>query len=340
MQTWLWALILAAAIWGTHWGAERIAEPFRKLRRQLGLTEIAGAAFVGLAAAGPEVGINAVSAIREVSEIGLGTMLSSNILAIPLIISTTYWASRRSCSRNPAQKDEEETLAEHERHCREHLLAVKKDAVGIQAVPYLFILALVAILTLPRPWRGLQPIDGWIMVAAYLVYLSQALWRGRQAREHTRWGLKELCFAGLGVLMLATGAFLAVRATEHIIGAFGISKLAGGLFITGPMAVLPELFAAWSVARSGQMTSAIGSVIGDHTVTMTIAFLPLALVTTPVGNLSIFAINFVFVAIMPALYAGFIQWGWREPGFKLWQILVLLGVYLLYLATMALLGSS
>lgn len=323
-----------AAIWAAHWGAERIAEPFRKLRRQWGLTEIAGAAFVGLAAAGPEVGINAVSAIREVSEIGLGTIFGSNILAIPLIITTTYWASQRSCRTNPSQKDEEETPAEHERHCHEHLLAVKKNAVTIQAVPYLIILALLALLTIPPAWRGLQPIDGWIMVVAYLIYLGQAILRGRQKREPVQWAPREISLAALGLMLLATGAFLAVRATEHIVEALGISKLSGGLFITGPMAVIPELFAAWSMARTGQMTSAIGSVIGDHTVTMTIAVLPLALVTTPLGNPGIFAINFIFVSLMPALYAGFIQWGWREPGFKLWQTLVLLGVYLLYLSAM------
>jgi cation:H+ antiporter len=175
------------------------------------------------------------------------------------------------------------------------------------------------------------------MVAAYFIYFGQALGRGRQARERTQWGARELYLAGLGMLMLATGAFFAVRATERIVEALGISELAGGLFITGPMAVLPELFAAWSVGRSGQMTSAIGSVIGDHAVTMTIAFLPLALVATPLGDFRIFAITFAFVAIMPALYAGFIQWGWREPGFKLWQTLVLLGVYLSYLAIMILL---
>lgn len=323
-----------AAIWAAHWGAERIAEPFRKLRRQWGLTEIAGAAFVGLAAAGPEVGINAVSALREVSEIGLGTIFGSNILAIPLIITATYWASQRSCRKNPAEKDEEETPAEHERHCHEHLLAVKKNAVTIQAVPYLLVLALLAMLTIPPAWRGLQAIDGWIMLAAYFLYLGQAIWRGRQAQEKVHWAAKELSLAALGVMMLATGAFFAVRATEHIIESIGISKLAGGLFITGPMAVLPELFAAWSVARSGQMTSAVGSVIGDHVVTMTIAVLPLALVTTPLGDLRIFVVNFLFVAIMPALYAGFIQWGWRDPGFKLWQTMVLLGIYLLYLVLM------
>lgn len=60
----------------------------------MGLTEGAGAAFVRIAAASPEIGINTTSVIRGVSDIGLGVMFGSNILAIPLVITTAYWASR------------------------------------------------------------------------------------------------------------------------------------------------------------------------------------------------------------------------------------------------------
>lgn len=42
--------------------------------------------------------------------------------------------------------------------------------------------------------------------------------------------------------------------------------------VTAPMAALPEIFATWSVAKSGQITSGVTSVIGDHAVTLTVAF--------------------------------------------------------------------
>jgi len=94
MTIFLWGIVPLLAVWAAHWGAERLAKPLKKLRQQWGLTEVAGAAFVGIAAASPEIGINTTSAIRGVSDIGLGVMLGSNILAIPLVVTTAYWASR------------------------------------------------------------------------------------------------------------------------------------------------------------------------------------------------------------------------------------------------------
>jgi cation:H+ antiporter len=67
-------------------GRERMAAPLKKLRRQWGVSAAAGGAFIGIAAAAPEIGINTASAVRGVSDIGFGTMLGSNIIAIPLMV--------------------------------------------------------------------------------------------------------------------------------------------------------------------------------------------------------------------------------------------------------------
>ena len=97
-----------------------------------------------------------------------------------------------------------------------------------------------------------------------------------------------------------------VTATENLVSAFGISQMVGGLFITAPMAALPESFAAWSVTRSGQVTSATTAVISDKAITLTMAFLPLALVGMPISDFQIFWVTLAFVAIVPAVYAAFI----------------------------------
>jgi hypothetical protein len=73
--------------------------------------------------------------------------------------------------------------------------------------------------------------------------------------------------------------------------------------------VTPEVFATWSVARSGQVTAGTASVIGDHTVTMTVAFVPLALVTVPVQNFRLFRVNLLFVILLPVAYAASLHWG-------------------------------
>jgi cation:H+ antiporter len=86
------------------------------------------------------------------------------------------------------------------------------------------------------------------------------------------------------------------------------------------------LFGAWSIARSGQVTAATSSVIGDHAVTMTVALVPLALVGLPVEDLRLFAVNLAFVGVVPALYAAFIWWGGAEKGFRRWQVATLAAV--------------
>lgn len=113
-------------------------------------------------------------------------------------------------------------------------------AITVRVLPYLVI---VAVLTVPLQLRGLQPIDGWIMLGMYVVYLSQALLRGRKEGERVEWKKKEIWLAIAGVAVLALGAYFTVRATENVVAAFGVSKIVGGLFIAAPMAALPEIFA-------------------------------------------------------------------------------------------------
>jgi cation:H+ antiporter len=323
----LWAGILLAAVWLAHWGAEHLSEPLKKLRRQWGFSVAAGGSFVGLAAASPEIGINTTSAIRSVSDIGLGALLGSNVLAIPIMVLTAYVATRK---KNVGGK--ESGHGDHEEHRRERLLQVDRQAVTVQALPYLGIIALFALLTLPRAWRGLQPIDGWILLIGYLAYLAQALLRGRTEGEEVQWKRKETWLASAGVGALAIGAYFTVFSTEKIVTSIGMSKIIGGLFITAPIAALPEVFATWYVARSGQVTSGVTSVIGDHVVTMTLAFIPLTVIGMPIDNMQLFWATLGFVAVMPTLYAVFIWWGGREAGFRRWQVFTLPVVYAAFVA--------
>ena len=326
MNTWLWALVLIAAVWAAHWGAEHLSKPLKKLRKQWGFSVAAGGALIGLAAASPEIGINITSAVTGVGDIGLGTMFGSNVIAIPLMVITAYIATRHLKNKN---KDEG-----HQEHKKEHLLKVDPTAVTVQALPYLVIVAVVAILTVPSAWRGLQPVDGWIMLGMYIAFLAQALLRGKKESEKVEWKKKEIWLAVAGMVALGLGAFFTVRATENLVSSFGLSQIVGGLFITAPMAALPEVFATWSVAKSGQITSGVTSVIGDHAVTLTVAFFPLALVGLPVSNFPLFVTVLSLVGLVGILYAAFIHMGSKKSGhgFKRWQVVTLGGVLLVYVA--------
>lgn len=143
---------------------------------------------------------------------------------------------------------------------------------------------------------------------------------------------KEIILAVMGAIALAAGAYFTVTATNNIVSALGISKIVGGLFITSTMSIAPEVFATWSVARNGQVTTATTNVIADNTVTMTL--FPLALATVPIQDLQLFSVNLAFVALLGAIYAAQIYYGSEKYSFQLGEILALIGVYIVYLAIM------
>ena len=312
MQIILWSLVLIASVCAAHWGSDQLAEPLEKLRRQWGLSEAAGAAFVALATASPEVGTNTAAALRGLSDIGLGNLLGSNIISVPAIVLMSYLASRNVGDNN--------------------YIEVKIEALNVQAIPYILIIILAAILTVPAPWRGLQPIDGWVMLAAYFIYLAQAILRERQSGKKVRWQKGEILVAIAGALGLAIAAYFIVTATERLVSLLGISQIIGGLFITSTLSIAPEVFATWSVAKSGQVTAATTSVIADNTATMTLALFPLALVGLQIQDFHLFTVNLLFVALLGIVYAAFIRWGKQKNSFELWEVLSLIVIYLIYLA--------
>lgn len=329
MIGWLWVPVLLAGIWAAKWGADQMAAPLKKLRRQWGITQVAGASLLAILTASPEVGISTVSAIRNASDIGLGTLLGSNIIAIPLIMTVAYAASRRRFSGAGDEEEQKQLNQRHQEHLREHLLSLSDRAATVLALPYLGIIAVVAILTLPPGWRGLQPIDGWIMLGVFLVFLAQALWRGRKEGEEVEWSKKQIKLAALGAAALVAGAYFTVTAAENVISAIGISQIIGGIFITGTLSTAPEVFKTWKIVGSGQPTAGSTSVIGDKAITLSLGLVPLALVTTPINNLQLFWINLIFVALMPIVFAIMVLKN-KHSGLKLWNVLLLDVLLLLY----------
>lgn len=331
MSLLLWTFALLGAILAAHWGADQLSVPLEKLRKQWGLSEAAGAALVALATASPEVGTNTASAIKGLSDIGLGNLLGSNIISVPAIVTVAYFANRNSSKKAAADGQVSDSPFPDR-----HLLRVKHEALTVQAIPYMVVIGIAALLTLPPPWAGLQPIDGYIMLAIYALYLVQAIARKRSDPKNVSWSQEEVWRAIAGVLSLAFGAYLTVTATEQLVSILGISQLIGGLFITSTLSIVPEVFATWSVARSGQVTAATTSVIADNTATMSLALVPLALVSTSIQDPTMFITNLGFVALFAAAYGGLIYWG-DDKGkysFEPWEVMFLIGLYGVYLAVM------
>ena len=240
------------------------------------------------------------------------------------MVTIAYFASRKQFKNNK----------EHQEHLDKNVLALNKRSVSVLSLPYLGIIALVAILTLPKPWRGLQPIDGWIMLVAYAAFLTHAIIKGKEKGKKVEWNKKQVWLSIAGALAIAVGAFFIVKATENIVSALNISEIVGGLFITGIMTTAPEIFKTWSVVKGGEVTAGTTSVIADNAVTMTVAFFPLALVTTPIEDFELFWVNLAFVGLMPLLYTLFVHQSKELHGFSRWQIFVFDAAYVAYLLVM------
>lgn len=322
-MTWVWVVGLVLAAFATRWGAEQLAAPLKAVRQRYGFTGAAGGPLVALGSASPDVGINVVSAATGAGSIGLGSMLGSTVVSIPITVAVGYAAFRKNratSDKKPAEQGEG--------------LRIEKGAVLIDALPYLAVVALFAVLILPPAWRGLQPIDGLIAVVAYVIYLGQALFRGRGGeRGQVSWSGKQTLLTLGGVAALAVGSYVLVTGTQQIGSALGLAPLVSGLFITAFMTTLPQVFTTWSVVRSGQVTSGITSVFADHTMTFTLAVLPLAIVTVPVQNYPVVLTVMAFVALMPVLFAVLSYRRERHDsyGFILRDVVMLGGALIAYL---------
>lgn len=323
MQIFLWLAVLFAAVLGMDWGADRIADPLKKLRQHLGITQAAGAAFVALATASPEALINTVSALRGSEDIGFGNMLGSNILSVPGIVTVAYIASRTS----PLARSNHEG-----KRGGDYLVILEPQGFSTQAIPYVLVVLLVAALTIPEPWRGLQPIDGWLVLGAYIVCVANAILQGRTRGQKVKWEKKGIILAIGGAIVLAASALLAVTATEHLAIELKISEAIAGLFITSTTSILPELFATWHLAKSGQEGTAATAVCADNTLTFTLGLFPLTTIWLPIKpeDFNLFCVNMAAVLGFAVLAAVLMYRGSEKYSFSLNDVAILCGTYIIY----------
>ncbi|WNB87539.1 sodium/calcium exchanger protein [Cellulomonas sp. ATA003] len=102
---------------------------------------------------------------------------------------------------------------------------------------------------------------------------------------------------------LALGAYFLVTGTRQVGNALGLQPIVSGLFITAFMTALPQVFTTWSVVRTGQVTSGVTSVFADHTMTFTLAVVPLAIVGVQIRDYLLVVVVMAFVALMPLLFS-------------------------------------
>jgi cation:H+ antiporter len=300
----LWLALVIVGIGAMQWGASCASEALDAYAGRAGMRGTVVGALLGMATAAPEISVNIASVAFGWPDLGLGAALGSNVPALPLIVLLS-WLSLRSAhkpgkaAQDPALKRTSVSAAA----VALPLPVVAPAAVEVQAVPYLLIVLLLAALTLPPRWAGLQPLDGLLLLAAWGVYLARALLRPRKARAQPHPTNKTpLTRALLGVPAIALGALASVVAARRLADAFGASDLVVGLFVIGLLCALPESFAAWRLAREGKTTTAVSTAMADGIVSLTVALVPPALAGASVGDPALYLVNLGFLVFVLLAY--------------------------------------
>lgn len=327
----LWLGLVIAGIGAMQWGAARVAATLGGYRGRLGLPGTVAGALLGIATAAPEISVNVASVVFGWPDLGLGAALGSNVPALPLVILLSYLSLRTAPATGRRQAPAEESPPPS-------AALVRPQAVEVQALPYLLVVLLLAALTLPPGWAGLQPIDGLLLTAAWGVWFAHALLRRRKAAPEPEAAEAAVAEEGpglggalLGVPAIALGALTSVMAARRLVDAFGASDLVGGLFVIGLLCALPESFAAWGLARQGKTTTAVSGAMADGIVSLTVALLPPALVGAVVGNAAIYLVNLACLAFALLAYIA-LNHARRGQELGPGRVALFVGGYLVYLA--------
>jgi cation:H+ antiporter len=321
-QTLTLPLALAALLGGVFlmWrGSGYAGDVLDRLRRRMGYPEAAGAAFLGLATATPEISINVSSVLFGWPDLGLGAALGSNTPAIPFAILLSFLAVRFAAPRPEAERGLAQTEAP----------LVRPAAVPMQFVPYLLVVLLLAALTLPPAWAGLQPVDAAILLIAWAAWVIRALSKHRRGERvpEEPGGRMRLLVAGP---LIAAGAVASVWGGSELGKAAGLPDMVTGLFLIGGLCALPESISAWRFARQGHATFGVSAAGADGVVSLTLALVPPALITSAVGDRSLYVLNLAFLALTLAAYIGMNnpRFGERLGALRVSVFVVGYGIYL------------
>ena len=352
----LWVILVITGIGAMQWGASRTATALDAYRARAGLRGVVAGALLGIATAAPEVSVNLASVAFGWPDLGLGAALGSNVPALPLVFLIAWLSLRVAASsmRSNALVDTPRPPSVGAAETEEAPVpVVAPAAVEVQALPYLLIVLLLAALTLPPGWAGLQPLDGLLLAAAWGLYLARALMRpyrpgepdpepqgeaspapGPGAKTGTAASASIARATLLGIPAIALGALASVIAGRRLGEAFGASDLVVGLFVIGLLCALPESFAAWRLAREGKTTTAVSTAMADGIVSLTVALVPPSLVGAAVGNTAVYLANLVFLAFVLLAYIALNHVRWGQE-FGLGRVSLFIGGYIVYLAAVA-----
>lgn len=208
---------------------------------------IIGLTIVGMGTSAPEFFISLSSAINGHGDIAMGNAVGSNICNALLILGVTGVILPFSIQREQTRRDIPFTIAAS---------------------------ILVAILALCGAHQGLSRIDGAILTASFIAYMTYVVIKGRgddsqpdeqQTNAYQRFNVAILLLIALAALAaLLGGGTLFLNSATAIARAWGISESVISITIVALGTSLPELITCILAARRGNAQLALGNVLGSN----------------------------------------------------------------------------
>lgn len=225
-------LLIKGADWFVD-GSSSIAAKFGIPQLVIGLT------IVAMGTSAPEAAVSISAALKDSADITIGNIVGSNILNILVILGL-------SAVIIP--------------------LAVGKTTIRYEMPFMIIITGLLLLLGLDGK---ITLIDGLILSAAFIVYLTYLFFQAKKNKESQEdrkpvviW--KAALFLLLGLVMIILGSNLTVDSASRIAEEFGMSERLIGLTIVALGTSLPELCTSVVAARRGNADIAIGNIVGSN----------------------------------------------------------------------------
>jgi len=208
---------------------------------------VIGATVVAFGTSAPELVVTVASGLRGISDLGLGTVVGSNIANVFLVLGLTALVS---------------PIAVHQRLIR-------------WEVPVLLVATLVTILFalgggLNR-WEGIVMLSGLVLFLVISPRLFPEILRETEAEVGTvvpvvtrKFFLLACLFVVLGLVGLTIGSELVVRSASDMAERVGISTFLIGVVIVAVGTSLPEVVTSMLAAFRGEHDIAVGNIVGSN----------------------------------------------------------------------------
>ncbi len=245
-------MMLLAGVFLLAKGADWLVGGSSEIARRLGVTSLViGLTVVAWGTSAPEVVVSAKAAWSGKAEMSLGNVLGSNVANIGLVLGVTSILL-------PAVLDQKLQL----REC-------------------FWLLAAVVVLWAVSFDVAISRVDGFVLVGVFAVHNAHLLWSMRDRSHIPRevveadTVLRPRLIPGLaivfGMVSLAIGAELTVRAAETLARRFGVSDHVIGFTVIAIGTSLPELVAGIVAALRKESEIGLGNVVGSNVFNLSLA---------------------------------------------------------------------